>query len=42
VSLLIVLRASPEEEAAHEKYLDAMEREAKTGALWRRLAAQAG
>lgn len=42
VSLLIVLRASPEEEAAHERYLDAMEREAKAGALWRRLAAQAG
>jgi DNA polymerase III subunit epsilon len=42
VSMLIVLRASPEEEAAHEKYLDAMEREAKTGALWRRLATQAG
>ena len=42
VSLLIVLRASPEEATAHERYLDAMEREAKTGALWRRLAAQAG
>lgn len=42
MSLLIVLRASPEEVAAHEKYLDAMEREAKAGALWRRLAAQAG
>ena len=38
VSLLIVLRASPEEAAAHERYLDAMEREAKAGALWRRLA----
>jgi len=42
VSLLIVLRASPEEAAAHERYLDAMEREAKAGALWRRLAAPAG
>jgi DNA polymerase-3 subunit epsilon len=42
VSMLIVLRASPEEAAAHERYLDAMEREAKTGALWRRLGAQAG
>ena len=38
VSLLIVLRASPEEATAHEKYLDAMEREAKAGAIWRRLA----
>jgi DNA polymerase III subunit epsilon len=42
VSMLIVLRASPEEAAAHERYLDAMEREAKAGALWRRLAEQAG
>jgi DNA polymerase III subunit epsilon len=41
VSMLIVLRASPEEAAAHERYLDAMEREAKAGALWRRLAEQA-
>lgn len=40
VSLLIVLRASPEEATAHERYLDAMEREAKAGALWRRLAEQ--
>jgi DNA polymerase III subunit epsilon len=40
VSLLIVLRASPEEVAAHERYLDALEKEAKGGALWRRLAAQ--
>jgi DNA polymerase-3 subunit epsilon len=42
VSMLIVLRASPEEAAAHERYLDGMEREAKAGALWRRLATQAG
>ena len=42
VSLLIVLRASPEEAAAHETYLDAMEKEAKGGALWRKLAAQGG
>ena len=42
VSMLIVLRASPEEAAAHERYLDAMEREAKGGTLWRRLAEQAG
>ena len=41
VSLLIVLRASPEEAAAHERYLDAMERDAKAGALWRRLSAGA-
>ena len=41
LSLLIVLRASPEEVAAHERYLDALEKEAKDGALWRKLAAQA-
>ncbi|MGH8675770.1 MAG: DNA polymerase III subunit epsilon [Burkholderiales bacterium] len=40
VSLLIVLRASPEEAQAHERYLDAMERETKAGALWRKLAEQ--
>jgi len=39
VSKLIVQRASPEELASHEQYLDAMEKEAKGGALWRRLAA---
>jgi len=39
VSKLIVQRASPEELASHERYLDAMEKEAKGGALWRRLAA---
>ncbi len=38
VSRLIVQRASPEELASHEQYLDAMEKEAKGGALWRRLA----
>ena len=42
VAMLIVLRASPEEAAAHERYLDAMEREAKAGALWRRVAELAG
>jgi DNA polymerase-3 subunit epsilon len=37
VSNLIVLRAAPEEVDAHEKYLDAMEKEAKGPALWRRI-----
>ena len=36
LSLLVVLRANPEEVAAHERYLDAIEKEAKAGALWRR------
>jgi len=36
-SALKVLPASAEEVAAHENYLDALEREAKDGALWRRL-----
>src|SRR5690606_34326280 len=39
VSKLIVQRASPEEIAAHEQYLDAMEKEAKVPVLWRRLIA---
>ena len=38
LSMLIVLRASADEAAAHEHYLDAMEKEAKAGVLWRRLA----
>jgi DNA polymerase III subunit epsilon len=39
VSKLIVQRASTEELAAHERYLDAMEKDAKGGpSLWRRLA----
>jgi DNA polymerase-3 subunit epsilon len=38
LSLLIVLRASAEEVAAHERYLDALEKETKAGTLWRRLA----
>jgi DNA polymerase-3 subunit epsilon len=38
VSKLIVQRASPEELAAHEQYLDAMEKDAKGPSLWRRLA----
>jgi len=42
LSLLIVLRATPEEVAAHERYLDVLERETKAATLWRRLAAQAG
>jgi len=37
-SNLIVLPAAPEEVALHEKYLDAMEKEAKGPALWRKLA----
>jgi DNA polymerase-3 subunit epsilon len=37
VSKLIVQRASPAELAAHEQYLDAMEKEAKSPALWRRI-----
>jgi DNA polymerase III subunit epsilon len=36
VSKLVVLRASDEEAAAHEKYLDRMEKEAKRGIVWRR------
>ena len=37
VTKLIVQRASPEELAAHEQYLDAMEKEAKGASLWRRI-----
>jgi DNA polymerase-3 subunit epsilon len=37
VSNLIVLPAAPEEIALHEKYLDAMEKDAKGPSLWRRL-----
>ena len=37
VSKLIVQRASSEELAAHEQYLDAMEKEAKAPTLWRRI-----
>ncbi|HEX7053538.1 MAG TPA: DNA polymerase III subunit epsilon [Burkholderiales bacterium] len=36
-SNLIVLPAAPEEVALHERYLDAMEKEAKGPPLWRRL-----
>ena len=36
VSKLVVLRAAPEEAAAHEKYLDRMGKEAKKGIVWRR------
>lgn len=38
-SNLIVLPAAPEELALHERYLDAMEKDAKGPALWRKLAA---
>jgi len=37
VSTLIVQRASPDELASHEQYLDAMEKEAKGASLWRRI-----
>jgi DNA polymerase III subunit epsilon len=37
VSKLIVLPAAPEELALHERYLDAMEKEAKAPSLWRRI-----
>jgi DNA polymerase-3 subunit epsilon len=37
VSRLAVQRASPEELAAHERYLDAMEKDAKGPSLWRRI-----
>jgi DNA polymerase III subunit epsilon len=37
VSKLIVQRASAEELAAHEQYLDAIEKEAKGASLWRRI-----
>jgi DNA polymerase-3 subunit epsilon len=37
VAKLIVQRALPEELAAHEQYLDAMEKDAKGPCLWRRL-----
>jgi DNA polymerase-3 subunit epsilon len=39
VSKLIVQRASPEEASAHEKYLDALEKDAKGPSVWRRLSA---
>jgi len=35
-SALSVLRASPEEVAAHERYLDGLESKAAQGVLWRR------
>jgi DNA polymerase III subunit epsilon len=38
VSNLIVLPALPEELALHEQYLDAIDKEAKGGSLWRKLA----
>lgn len=37
VSKLVVLRASPEELARHEKYLEALEKEAKGPSVWRRV-----
>jgi DNA polymerase III subunit epsilon len=38
VSKLIVQRASAEELASHEKYLDALEKDARGPSLWRKLA----
>jgi DNA polymerase III subunit epsilon len=38
VSNLVVLRAALDEAAAHEAYLDAMEKDAESPPLWRRLA----
>jgi DNA polymerase III subunit epsilon len=38
VASLIIVRAAPEEVALHERYLDALEQEAKAPALWRKLA----
>jgi DNA polymerase III subunit epsilon len=37
VSRLIVQRATPEELASHEKYLDALEKDARSPSIWRRL-----
>ena len=39
VSSLIVVPALPEEIALHERYLDAMDKEARGGSVWRKLAA---
>jgi DNA polymerase III subunit epsilon len=39
VSRLVVLRASPEELAAHENYLAGLEKDAKGPSVWRRLLA---
>jgi DNA polymerase-3 subunit epsilon len=41
VANLIVLPALPEELALHERYLDALEKETRAPALWRKLAAAA-
>jgi len=37
VSKLLVLRASADEAAAHERYLEQMEKQAKAPSLWRRI-----
>jgi DNA polymerase III subunit epsilon len=42
VSNLIVLQPTPEELAAHARVLDGIDKEAKGGSVWRRLAAAAG
>ena len=41
VASLIVLPALPEEVALHERYLDALEKETRAPALWRKLASAA-
>jgi DNA polymerase-3 subunit epsilon len=41
-SRLVVLRASDEELAAHEAYLDGLDKEAKGGSVWRRPDSPAG
>lgn len=41
VEKLLVLRASAEEAARHEQYLDAMEKEAKRASVWRSLVGEA-
>jgi hypothetical protein len=37
VSRLLVVRASPEELSAHERYLDALEKQTKAPSVWRRI-----
>ena len=39
VSSLIVVVAAPDEVALHERYLDVLDKEAKAGSVWRKLAA---
>jgi DNA polymerase-3 subunit epsilon len=39
VSKLIVLKATAEELAAHEKVLDRVDKQAKGGSVWRKISA---